>query len=74
MTTAPTQPPLCSARGCRREAVWAIEWRNPRIHGEERRKVWTACEEHLDHLREFLAARSFPLEVGLLSEGHGVAR
>lgn len=65
---------LCSARGCQEQAVWAIEWRNPKLHDESRRKVWTACEEHVDHLRDFLAVRSFPLEVGLLADGHGVAR
>lgn len=29
----------------------------------ERRKSWLACEAHLETLREFLAARSFPLAV-----------
>lgn len=53
----------CSRAACRADAVWAILWRNPRIHGEERRKTWLACSEHVDYLREFLAARSFPLRV-----------
>lgn len=65
---------VCSAKGCRAGAIWAIEWRNPRIHDDARRKVWVACDEHLPRLREFLAARSFPLEVGRLSDGHGIAR
>lgn len=58
----------CSRAGCRAEAAWAILWRNPKIHGEERRKTWLACDEHLEVLREFLAARDFPLEVRTVSE------
>ncbi|SMH38827.1 hypothetical protein SAMN06295885_1548 [Rathayibacter oskolensis] len=53
----------CSRAGCTLIASWALEWRNPRIHTEDRRKTWLACGEHLDYLREFLAAREFPLEV-----------
>lgn len=53
----------CSRAGCGRTASWALEWRNPRIHAEDRRKTWLACGEHVDYLREFLAAREFPLEV-----------
>jgi hypothetical protein len=44
-------------------AAWRIEWRNPRIHAEGRRKTWVACDEHVGYLRDFLAARDFPLEV-----------
>lgn len=53
----------CSRASCRADAAWRIEWRNPKIHTEERRKIWLACNEHVDYLREFLAARDFPLEV-----------
>lgn len=53
----------CSRAGCRAAASWRIEWRNPKIHNESRRKVWLACDEHVGFLREFLAARDFPLEV-----------
>lgn len=53
----------CSRAGCGAQAGWAIRWRNPRIHAENRRKVWLACDEHLGYLREFLAARDFPIEV-----------
>jgi hypothetical protein len=56
----------CSRAGCRREATAAIVWRNPRIHTGDRRKTWLACDEHVDVLREFLAARAFPLEVTAL--------
>lgn len=58
----------CSRAGCRSSAEWAILWRNPKIHAPERRKTWLACAEHLTYLREFLAARSFPLEVVPVTE------
>lgn len=53
----------CSRAGCDAEATSAILWRNPKIHAADRRKTWLACDEHLGYLREFLAARSFPLDV-----------
>lgn len=54
---------VCSRAGCDAGARWRIQWRNPAIHGEDRVKVWTACDDHVDYLREFLAARSFPVTV-----------
>ncbi len=54
---------MCSARGCRAPAVWALRWRNPRLHPPERRKTWLACEEHRGHLSEFLSVRGFLCEV-----------
>ncbi|WP_427871203.1 hypothetical protein [Leucobacter luti] len=63
MLGGPTHRFECSRAGCREAAVWAIEWRNPKIHAEDRRKTWLACAEHREVLEEFLAARSFPLEV-----------
>ncbi|MEN0086244.1 MAG: hypothetical protein AAGC66_15870 [Leifsonia sp.] len=57
------EPLTCSRARCRETASWRIEWRNPRIHTEDRVKVWLACAEHVDFLREFLAAREFPLRV-----------
>ncbi|MEI5582323.1 hypothetical protein WBQ80_01460 [Agromyces sp. CCNWLW213] len=53
----------CSRAGCHQPATRRIDWRNPRIHMGERFKTWLACDEHVDYLREFLAARSFPLAV-----------
>jgi hypothetical protein len=53
----------CSRAGCRAEATHSINWRNPRIHTADRVKVWVACDEHVDFLREFLLARDFPLTV-----------
>lgn len=62
MSDAPTRR-TCSRAGCRVPATSAIEWRNPRIHTGDRVKVWLACDEHVDVLRDFLAARAFPLQV-----------
>lgn len=53
------QSPVCSARGCRAAAVWALRWNNPKLHTPERRKVWTACGEHRAGLESFLSARGF---------------
>jgi hypothetical protein len=59
---APVQG-VCSRAECREPATWRIDWRNPRIHTGDRRKTWLACDEHVDYLRGFLEARSFPVEV-----------
>ena len=64
----PAQVHECSRAECRDPADWAIRWRNPKIHADDRRKVWLACEAHLEYLREFLAARSFPLDVVPIAE------
>ncbi len=61
-----TEHPECSRAGCRAAAQWRIDWRNPRIHAGDRRKTWVACDEHVAYLRDFLAARDFPLEVAPL--------
>lgn len=66
--------PVCSRAGCRTAATWRIDWRNPRIHTADRVKTWVACAEHRDYLREFLAARDFPVSVGPLESGTPVAR
>ncbi|MEU8154818.1 hypothetical protein AB0B94_14215 [Micromonospora sp. NPDC048986] len=50
---------VCSARGCRSAAVWALEWNNPRLHDADRRKTWLACAEHRGSLGDFLDARGF---------------
>lgn len=54
-----TEPVLCSAKGCQRHAVWALLWNNPRLHTPDRRKTWTACDEHRDSLSDFLDRRGF---------------
>ena len=57
---------LCSRAGCQSDAGWQVIWRNPRIHSAERRKVWTACDEHVGYLGDFLRARDFPVTVTVL--------
>ncbi len=68
MSTVPSSPEgpderVCSAKGCRETAQWALLWNNPRLHTEDRRKTWLACEEHRAHLESFLGTRSFLREV-----------
>ncbi len=53
----------CSRAGCRAAAAWAVNWRNPRIHSADRVKVWLACDEHVEYLREYVASRDFPVAV-----------
>lgn len=65
---SPGHTHACSRAGCSAAAVWAIRWRNPKIHSAERQKYWLACGAHLEYLRDFLAARSFPLTVFAVSE------
>lgn len=60
---------VCSARGCRLPAVWALNWRNPKIHDAARVKTWLACEEHRETLGAFLSARGFPLDVVPFTSG-----
>lgn len=69
-----TETLRCSAKGCRADATRAILWNNPGLHTPERRKVWLACDEHLDHLRDFLTLRSFyrtDVSVDEIPEGAG---
>jgi hypothetical protein len=53
---------VCSARGCRTAATWALRWNNPRLHPPERRKTWLACDGHRDSLQEFLTVRGLHRE------------
>ncbi|GAA2409059.1 hypothetical protein GCM10010420_41850 [Streptomyces glaucosporus] len=62
---------VCSAKGCREAAVWVLAWNNPKLHTPERRKTWLACEEHREHLSQFLGVRGFLKEVVLLEEWEG---
>lgn len=54
-----SEPAICSARGCRRTAAWGLLWNNPKLHEPQRRKVWTACDEHRESLESFLRSRGF---------------
>ncbi|MCD0450190.1 hypothetical protein LO762_13455 [Actinocorallia sp. API 0066] len=60
--------PVCSAKGCRAAAVWALRWNNPKLHTPDRRKVWTACDEHRPTLGDFLDRRGFLKDVVPLDE------
>lgn len=55
------QPTLstCSSKGCTSEATWALLWNNPKLHTEDRRKTWLACDRHRETLGDFLRARGF---------------
>lgn len=69
MTSSPSAAALvCSAKGCRARPEHAVVWRNPRLHAPDRRKIWLACEDHRDHLRDFVQLRGFLLEVVPVSE------
>ena len=54
---------ICSAKGCQNPAQWSLLWNNPKLHTEDRRKTWLACDEHRQSLADFLGARSFLRDV-----------
>ncbi|MEV5599355.1 hypothetical protein [Streptomyces sp. NPDC052496] len=58
-----SETPICSAKGCRAAAVWVLAWNNPKLHTPDRRKTWLACEEHREHLANFLDVRGFLKDV-----------
>lgn len=58
----------CSRAGCTERASLAVNWRNPRIHGADRVKVWLACAEHVDYLADYLRARDFPVTVAAIGD------
>ncbi len=60
---AESEPPICSAKGCREPALWALRWNNPKLHTGDRRKTWVACDAHRAHLSDFLSARGFLRDV-----------
>ncbi|MFJ4411441.1 hypothetical protein [Streptomyces sp. NPDC088910] len=62
------EKPICSAKDCRTPAVWVLAWNNPKIHTPERRKTWLACDEHREHLSQFLGMRGFLKDVVPLAE------
>ena len=62
------ESPVCSAKGCRADAVWVLAWNNPKLHPPERRKTWLACEEHREHLSQFLGVRGFLKDVVPLAD------
>lgn len=50
---------ICSAKGCRLPAEYALLWNNPRLHTPEREKQWNACLAHRESLSHFLDLRGF---------------
>jgi hypothetical protein len=64
----PNSSLICSAKGCRAPAVWALRWNNPKLHPPERRKTWLACPDHRESLSEFLRVRGFLREVAPATE------
>jgi hypothetical protein len=58
-----TPEKICSAKGCRNPAAYALAWNNPKIHTADRRKIWLACEDHRDSLADFLSVRGFLRDV-----------
>jgi len=56
------EQPRCSAKGCREVATVDLLWRNPRLHDAARTKHWLACDDHADHLADYLAVRGFLLD------------
>ena len=57
------EPDVCSSKGCRAPATWALSWNNPKIHTPDRRKIWLACDERRGSLADFLGARGFLKDV-----------
>jgi hypothetical protein len=64
----PDETPICSAKGCRAEAVWVLAWNNPKLHTPDRRKAWATCEQHRQQLAQFLEMRGFLRETVPLDE------
>jgi hypothetical protein len=51
----------CSRAACLEQAIFKVEWRNPKIHTDGRTKTWLACAEHREFLIEYLDTRGFYL-------------
>jgi hypothetical protein len=62
---------LCSAKGCRNPAAYALLWNNPKLHDPQRRKTWLACPDHRTSLSEFLDARGFLRSIDTLPPASG---
>lgn len=65
---------ICSGKGCHEKATYGLLWNNPKVHTPRRRKVWLACDEHLEWLTHFLSMRGFlkdTVEVSELTDDMG---
>jgi hypothetical protein len=58
---------VCSAKGCSAPATTDLQWNNPKIHPDDRRKHWLACDEHREQLSAFLSTRGFLRDVAPLA-------
>jgi hypothetical protein len=54
--------------------VWVLAWNNPKVHTPERRKTWLACEEHREHLSQFLGVRGFLKDVARFEDWQAAER
>jgi hypothetical protein len=58
----------CSRSRCGGEAAWRVVWRNPKIHSEDRKKVWLSCPEHAEFFEGYLSQRGFPVSLEVLEQ------
>lgn len=58
----------CSRTGCGVEPHWRVVWRNPKIHDEDRRKIWLSCSEHKGYFEGYLGQRGFPVHAEALGQ------
>jgi hypothetical protein len=49
--------------------TWEVQWRNPKIHSEDRVKVWLACDAHQDFFEGYLEQRNFPVTCVAMTDG-----
>lgn len=61
----------CSRSGCSHAPQWRVIWRNPKIHSEDRRKVWLSCDDHRGYFEGYLSQRGFPVHAEALEEATG---
>lgn len=54
---------FCSAKGCQEPGWYKVVWNNPKVHTPDREKTWIACEEHRQHLADFVDRRGFLIRV-----------
>ena len=54
---------ICSARGCRADGDVGTALEQPEAAHPDRRKVWLACDDHREHLSQFLDVRGFLRDV-----------
>lgn len=57
----------CSRTACQETPAWKILWRNPKIHGPEREKVWLSCSDHRTFFEGYLGQRGFPVRAEILA-------